>query len=655
MTCWVRVAPRPPCSAGQPRQVQPAAARCRFQASRSSCRSCSRPGPPAPRRPANSPVRLASSHPRTSARNSSSCGVNRTRVSSSGRRSPLVRRLNLPSTCLPAWKTQPGRHSSGGLVELTIPAAVARAAREFGDATALANPLADPLADPLAGPGGQRLSYRELSEQVTAVAGALIEAGVEPGDRVALWAPNGCEWVLAALGALGAGAALGPVSTRFTGPEALDVIARSGARALFVAGDFLGVDRLGALRAAAAAEGGGLDRLALVVRVPEEWDAFMPGGLLAEAERRALLAEARRRAGAVRPSDVSDIMFTSGTTGRSKGAMTSHERSLGVAMAWAECARLTPADRYLVVNPFFHTFGYKAGLLACLVSGAALVPQAVFDAGEAMRLIEAERITVLPGPPTLYTSILDHPERGARDLSSLRLAVTGAADVPVALVERMRRELSFETVLTAYGLTEAVVATMCRPGDAAELVARTSGRSAAGFEVRIGERDEILLRGPNLMLGYLVDPEATRAAIDGDGWLHPAGYLTITGRLKDMYICGGFNVYPAEVEQVLARLDGVAESAVVGVPDPRLGEVGRAYLVTRPGHALAETDVLAFCRERLANYKVPRRVEFRDALPRNPSGKVLKRVLYPGGTTPPDPPAPGGTIPPDPPLAEPGW
>jgi acyl-CoA synthetase (AMP-forming)/AMP-acid ligase II len=328
-------------------------------------------------------------------------------------------------------------------------------------------------------------------------------------------------------------------------------------------------------------------------------------------------------------------MFTSGTTGRSKGAMTSHERTLAVARAWAECALLTARDRYLVVNPFFHTFGYKAGILACLVSGAALVPQAVFDAGQAMRLIEAERITVLPGAPTIYSSILDHPSWGSFDLSSLRLAVTGAADVPVALVERMRRELSFEVVLTAYGLTEAVVATMCRPGDPPEVVSGTSGRAAAGFEVRIGDRDEILLRGPNMMLGYLDDPDATKAAIDADGWLHTgdagrldaAGNLAITGRIKDMYICGGFNVYPAEVEQVLARLDGVADSAVVGVPDPRLGEVGRAYLVTRPGHALAEAEVLAFCRERLANYKVPRRVVFRDELPRNPSGKVLKRLL----------------------------
>jgi HIP---CoA ligase len=506
-------------------------------------------------------------------------------------------------------------------VELTVPAAVARAARDFGDAEAVAEP---------GRAQGFRLSYRELDERVTAVTGALIDAGIGPGDRVAIWAPNGSEWLLTALGTLGAGAALVPVSTRFTGPEALDVIGRSGARALFVAGNFLGVDRLGALLAAAAAgeggKGGALDRLGLVVRVPEEWDAFLQAGSLAEA---------RRRAGAVRPGDVSDIMFTSGTTRRSKGAMTSHERSLGVARAWAGCARLGPGDRYLVVNPFFHTFGFKAGILACLVSGAALVPQAVFDPGEAMRLAEAERITVLPGAPTIYQMILDHPERAARDLSSLRLAVTGAADVPVALVERMRRELSFETVLTAYGLTEAVVATMCRPGDPPEVVSATSGRAAAGFEVKIGRSDEILLRGPNLMLGYLDDPEATAAAIDGDGWLHTgdagrldaAGYLTITGRLKDMYICGGFNVYPAEVEQVLARLDGVAEAAVIGVAEPRLGEVGKAFVVARPGFVLAEEDVLAFCRERLAGYKVPRRVEFRDALPRNPSGKVLKRVL----------------------------
>jgi len=546
-------------------------------------------------------------------------------------------------------------------VELTtIPAAVERAAREFGDAPALAEP------------GGPRFSYRELHQRVTTVARALIAEGVAPGDRVAIWSPNTHHWVLGALGALHAGATLVPVSTRFTGREALDVIGRSGARALIVAGPFLGTDRFADLRAAQTAQdakrnaaGPGLDRLSLIVRVPVEadpagaegdpagvaddgagvtdraigWDELLTSAAAVPADAAA------ERAAAVRPGDVSDILFTSGTTGRRKGAMTAHRQSLAVARAWAECGCLSSADRYLVVNPFFHSFGFKAGILACLVSGAALVPQPVYDAGRAMTLTEAERITVFPGPPTIYQTILDHPDRGAHDLSSLRLAVTGAATVPVALVERMRRELSFESVLTAYGLTEAVVATMCRPGDDPQTVAHTSGRATAGFEVRIsaadghaaapGETGEILLRGPNLMLGYYGDEEATRAAIDAHGWLHtgdvgrldPDGYLTITDRLKDMYICGGFNVYPAEVEQVLARLDGVAESAVIGVADARLGEVGRAYVVPRPGHVLDAGEVLAFCRERLANYKVPRQVVFRDGLPRNPAGKVLKRLL----------------------------
>jgi HIP---CoA ligase len=389
-------------------------------------------------------------------------------------------------------------------------------------------------------------------------------------------------------------------------------------------------------------------------------------------------ALATERAAAVSPDDVSDILFTSGTTGRSKGAMSSHRQALAVAAAWAECGEVTRADRYLVVNPFFHSFGYKAGILVCLLTGATIVPQLVYGPEEAMRLIEAERITVLPGAPTIYQTILDHPARARYDLSSLRLAVTGAAVVPVALVERMQAELSFDTVLTAYGLTEAVVVTMCRPGDPARTVATTSGRPTADFEIALapvgatpdgpdgtgdvhgtgdvygtgaadgtgaaedtgdtggtGGSGEILLRGPNVMLGYLDDPAATKEAIDDGGWLHTGdvgrldadGYLTITDRLKDMYICGGFNVYPAEVEQVLARLDGVAESALIGVPDARLGEVGKAFIVTRPGLQLAESDVLAYCRERLANFKVPRQVEFRAELPRNPSGKPLKRLL----------------------------
>jgi acyl-CoA synthetase (AMP-forming)/AMP-acid ligase II len=514
-------------------------------------------------------------------------------------------------------------------VTATIPAAVIRAAQEFGDAEAVVDPS-----------DSTRLSYAELHERVRTAARALITGGVRPGDRVAICSPNTHHWIEAALGILYAGATLVPINTRFTGPEMLDVLRRSGSRALFIAGPFLGVDRLRLLR-----ESGPLDGVHTIVRVPVIYDKCETMGPVAgtapwtDLEERAAgtpATEAEDRARAVSPDQVSDILFTSGTTGQSKGAMSAHRQSLGVAGSWAECGGLTAADRYLVINPFFHSFGFKAGILACLLRGTTIVPQQTFDTAETLRTIERERITVLPGPPTLYQSILDCPDRTRYDLSSLRLAVTGAATVPVALVERMRSELSFRSVLTAYGLTEAVVATMCRPEDDAETIAHSSGRAVAGMEVRVADgTGEILLRGPNVMLGYLDDPVATGKAVDADGWLHTGdvgrlderGYLTITDRLKDMYICGGFNVYPAEVEQVLARLAGLAESAVIGVPDERLGEVGKAYVIPSPGYSLSTEDVIAHCRERLANYKVPRYVELRDELPRNPSGKILKRLL----------------------------
>jgi HIP---CoA ligase len=477
----------------------------------------------------------------------------------------------------------------------TIPDALIRAANEFGDREAVVDPLY-----------GVRLSYADLHRRVRGLARTLIDEGVQPGDRVAVCSPNTHHWVQAAFAILYAGATLIPVNTRFTGPEMLDIITRSKVQALFIAGTFLGVDRLAELRYT------GLGRLHPVYRIPDDWPESTD-----ETDHLAA------------PEQVSDILFTSGTTGRSKGAMSAHRQSLGVADAWANCAGLGPDDRYLIINPFFHSFGYKAGILACLIAGATMVPQAVFDVGRTMELIERERITVLPGPPTIYQTMLDSPDRTLRDLSSLRLAVTGAATVPVALVERIRAELSFECVLTAYGLTEAVVATMCRPDDDPETIAHTSGRAVDGMEVRISEgTGEILLRGRNVMLGYLGEDPT-------DGWLHTGdvgrlderGYLTITDRLKDMYICGGFNVYPAEVEQVLARLDGLAESAVIGVPDERLGEVGKAYVIPSPGRELSTEDVIAHCRERLANYKVPRYVELREELPRNPSGKILKRLL----------------------------
>src|SRR4051794_14159415 len=503
----------------------------------------------------------------------------------------------------------------------SIPQALRRAAREFGDAEALVD-------------GDVRLRWPDLLDEGRAVARFYVARGGRPGGRGAVWAPNTWQWVAAALAVHYAGGTLVPVNSRFTGYEAFDILQRTRAVALVVVGPFLGTDRLAQLRAA-----GSLPDLATVVQLRLDGSPLADGAVdfadLGALGASVPVEEVDARAAAVSPEDVSDILFTSGTTGRAKGVLSAHRQVLDVARAWAECGEVSVADRYLVINPFFHSFGYKAGIVVALLTGATIVPQAVYDVEAAMRLIEDERITVLPGAPTIYQTILDHPTRAEHDLSSLRFAVTGAAVVPVALVERMQAKLGFDVVLTAFGMTEAVVATMCRRTDPPELVARTCGRAVAGFETRIGDHGELLLRGPNVMLGYLDDPEATAAAIDADGWLHTgdvgalddAGYLTITDRLKDMYISGGFNVYPAEVEQALARLSGVAETAVVGVPDERLGEVGLALVVRRADARLAADDVLAFCRERLANYKVPRRIEFVDHLPRNPSGKVLKTVL----------------------------
>jgi acyl-CoA synthetase (AMP-forming)/AMP-acid ligase II len=496
----------------------------------------------------------------------------------------------------------------------TIPAVLDRIARELPDHNALVTP-------------DRTLTFAGLRDDVRRAAAAMINLGIGAGERVAIWSPNTWHWVVACLAAHYAGATVVPLNTRYTAAEATDILARTGTPLLVAMGEFLGADKVAAL------DRGALPDLRHIVRVPLDandgtWDEFAARGLDLEA--------ADARAAAVCPDDVSDILFTSGTTGRSKGVLCAHRQSLAGSAAWAACGKLTTDDRYLCINPFFHNFGYKAGILACLQTGVTLIPQLTFDPEQAMRAVAEHRITVLPGPPTIYQTLLDHPARGSYDLSSLRFAVTGAATVPVVLIERMQTELDIDIVLTAYGLTECNgFGTMCRADDDAVTVATTCGRPIADFELRIGDQGEVLLRGPNVMLGYLDDPQATAATVDADGWLHTgdvgkldaAGNLQITDRLKDMYICGGFNVYPAEVEQVLARLDGVLDCAVIGVPDERLGEVGRAFLVTRPGSGLDEQAVIAYTREYLANFKTPRSVRFVDTLPRNAGGKVVKPLL----------------------------
>ncbi|WP_019201951.1 FadD3 family acyl-CoA ligase [Tsukamurella sp. 1534] len=472
--------------------------------------------------------------------------------------------------------------------------------------------------------GDLRITYADLHHRVRSVAKALLAEGVRGGDRVAICAPNGHEWIEAALGAAYIGAVLVPVNTRYTGPEIVDLLVRTRARAFVVAGEFLGVDRLDLVRETA---GGLPPDIAAVLRTPD-WDGVPARGAGVPDD------ELDRAADEVTPDAPSDVFFTSGTSGRSKGAMSTHAQTLANAANWSELVGVTDTDRYLILSPFFHIFGYKAGVLAALQFGAAIYPAQTFDVVRAFDLVQRERISVLPGVPTVHQMMLDHPDRDRYDLSSLRAATTGAATIPVVLIERMRAEL-YERVLTAYGLSEAPVVTMCRADDAPEVIATTSGRAVPDMEVRIADDGEILVRGPNVIAEYFEDPEATAAAFTGEGWfrtgdagsMDDAGNLRITDRIKDMFTNGGFNVYPAEVEQVIARLDGVSESAVIGVPEPRLGEVGKAFVVTAAGRALTEEQVIEHCRTSLANFKVPRSVEFVDELPRNATGKVLKRVL----------------------------
>ncbi|MEU7009065.1 FadD3 family acyl-CoA ligase [Streptomyces sp. NPDC046332] len=481
--------------------------------------------------------------------------------------------------------------------------------------------------------GRTRVSYEELGERVERAAAACLAAGVERGDRVAIWAPNTLDWIVSALGAVTAGAVLVPLNTRFKGTEAAYVLSRSRAKLLFVTGTFLGTSYVASLRRAGV-ELPDLERVVVLAdAAPEDYTTWKD--FLAEGEA-VSSAEVRARAATIDSAAPSDIIYTSGTTGAPKGAVITHAQTLRCYGIWSELAGLREGDRYLIVNPFFHTFGYKAGIIACLMRGAVMVPQSVFNVDTALANIAAERISVLPGPPTLHQSLLDHPARSSYDLSALRLVVTGAAVVPLRLVERLRGELGVGTVLTAYGLSEASgIVTMCRRGDPVDVIATTSGRPIPDTEVRLSAAGEVLVRGHNVMSGYFEDAEETARAVDEDGWLHTgdvgvldeAGNLRITDRIKDMFIVGGFNAYPAEIEQLIGLHPDIADVAVIGVPDPRLGEVGKAFAVRRPGARVTADDLIAWARREMANFKVPREVEFVEELPRNASGKVVKGVL----------------------------
>ncbi len=515
----------------------------------------------------------------------------------------------------------------------TVPAAFAESVANYGERPALI------------GEDGQSLSYRELDAARLQAARALMALGVQHGDRVSIWAQNCNEWVIAGLAIHSIGAVLVPINTRMKGQEAGYALGKSGAKVLFCPGDFLNQHYptlLGEHRPASVEH-------IIVLRDAQpgdlDWQTFLDKG---EAVSEDAVAT---RGAAVTADDRMDIMFTSGTTGLPKGVITHHGQNLRVIAEWCDRMAMTPEDRYLVANPFFHAFGYKVGWLGGLLEGCAVMPHAIFDAADVMRRIDDDKVSVLPGPPTLFISLLNDPAAQKYDLSSLRATITGAAAVAPSLVDRIREELGFDIVLTGYGLTETCgIVALCDPDDDAETIVSTCGKPIPDIEVAIhdvrghdpegkalpaGEAGEIVVRGYNVMQGYFDDDAATAEAIDSQGWLHTGdiglmderGYLKITDRLKDLYICGGFNCYPAEIERMMAAHPDIAQVAVIGVPDERMGEVGKAFIVPRGGASIDSKAMTAWCREQMANYKVPRYIETIDALPTNPSGKVMKFQL----------------------------
>jgi acyl-CoA synthetase (AMP-forming)/AMP-acid ligase II len=505
---------------------------------------------------------------------------------------------------------------------LTIPGLVIDAARLWPD-------------DPATIDGDLHITYAQLEDQMLATAAAFVAAGLQPGERVGLWGQNSPAWMIACLGIQAAGGVMVPLNTRFKGGEVQYALGKAKAVMAVAAPDFLGVRHADVVR--------GLDLPLLRKTIDltgEGWQTFIAGASAAARK------EAEARLAALRPEDVCDIMFTSGTTGEPKGVISAHGQTVKTARLWAKATSFGYRDRFLLLWPYFHSAGYKAGWVVCLAMGGTALPEAVLDGSKLLERVERDKATFMPGPPTLFQTLLAMPNRKPDALASVRVSVTGAASVGPSLIEAIQNDLGVPTVLTGYGLTECSgTATMSSVGDPPETIVNTAGKAIEGVEVEImdddlnivprGETGEVMIRGISVMIGYLDDPEATRAAITPDGWLHSGdigfmdeqGYVAITDRKKEMFITGGFNVYPAEVERMLIAHPAIFQCAVIGIPDERMGEVCCAYVVPKEGTTITEQGLIEWCRERMANYKVPRKVVVTDSLPTTSTGKVQKFKL----------------------------
>ncbi|UCF10081.1 MAG: AMP-binding protein, partial [Candidatus Bipolaricaulota bacterium] len=478
------------------------------------------------------------------------------------------------------------------------------------------------------------LTYAELDERVDVVARALIDHGIEKGDKVGLWMPNIAEWVIAYFAVARIGAVVVPMNTRYKPHEVEYILEDSEATALFAVDAFVGIDYIAMIDGLRPR----LPKLRTVVVVGNPGEGMIAFSELADRGRVLPVEEAATRERSCAPTENVFILYTSGTTGNPKGAMLSHHNIARNAQQVTEVLHTTSEDVFLLAVPFFHCFGCVMGITGAITWGAAMVPMKVFRAEPALELIEQHRVSVLYGVPTMFVLELEAlrkgREGGARyDVSSLRTGIMAGAPCPVEVMRGTMDELGCN-VCIAYGLTEASpVITMTRFDDSIERRVETVGRALPEIEVKIadeerrpvaeGETGELACRGYNVMLGYYKLPEVTAEAIDVDGWLYSGdlatmdaeGYVRIVGRKKDMLITGGFNVYPAEIEEYLFTHPKVQNVSVIGIPDDVMGEVAAAYIIPREGATVDPQEIVDYCVGEIANFKVPRYVVIVDELP----------------------------------------
>jgi len=505
--------------------------------------------------------------------------------------------------------------------------------------------------------GDQRIIYKLYLDRINRMADAMLKMGVKKGDKVAIWMSNIPEWLYAHFACIKLGAPVVPLNTRYRSHELEYIMKQSDATTLFMMDRFLKIDFLPMIYEVCAelneCKQGELkcSKLPMLKNVIMVGEREYPGTfeynkVLESGDPKS--DAVKKAEDAVTPEDVYIIPYTSGTTGFPKGVVTTHYQYIRVILGFSERFKMTDKDRILVISPFNHNMGNMTGMTLAACHGACILPVLQFDPGETLRLIDEEKITNFTGAPTMYIMMLDHPDFPKRDTSSMRSSIIGGADVSPDLVKTIMNKMGIKDLIAGYGMTENTgISTCTRPGDPPELVAYTCGKlmfddcelkifdPETDKELPPNTQGELRTKGFFVMKEYYKMPEETKNAFDKNGWFRTGdlgtmdanGYIKITGRLKDMFITGGVNAYPAEIESFFMTHPKVMMAAVTGVPDKRMGEVGMAFIKLKEGQAATQEDMISFAREKMANYKAPKYIKFVDDFPMTATGKIQKFIL----------------------------